>query len=127
MFFHLRGLRQLRRFADQSSMQRLISGFVIARLDYCNSVMSGLPASSLAPLNSVLSAAGRLVACLGPRDHVTEHIKRLHCLPIQFRIKFKLCLLMHGAVHRQSLSYIKDVLVPLSDLQGHSLIYHVTQ
>ena len=64
-FVHLRRLRQLRRFADQSTMQCLVSAFVIARLDYCNSVMAGLPASSLASLNRVLSAAVRLVASLG--------------------------------------------------------------
>ena len=85
-FFHLRRLRQLRRFAEQATMQRLVSAFVIARLDYCNSVMAGLPASSLAPLNRVLSAAVRLVAGLERRDHVTEHMKRLHWLPIQFQI-----------------------------------------
>ena len=119
-FFHLRRLRQLRRFADQSTMQRLVSAFVIARLDYCNSVMAGPTASSLAPLNRVLSAAVRLVAGLGPRDHVTEHMKRLYWLPTQFRIKFKLCVLMHGAVYGQSPSYIKDVFVPLSDLPGHT-------
>ena len=32
--FHLRRLRQFRRFADQSTMQRLVSAFVIARLNY---------------------------------------------------------------------------------------------
>ena len=101
-------------------MQRLVYAFVIARLDYCNSVMAGLPASSLAPLNRVLSAAVRLVVGLGPRDHVIEHMKRLHWLPIQFLIKFKPCVLMHGAVHGQSPSYIKDVLVSLINLPGHS-------
>ena len=55
--FHLRRLRQLRRFAYQFTMQRLVSAFVIARLDYCNSVMAELPASSIAPLNPVLSVA----------------------------------------------------------------------
>ena len=117
VFFHLRRLRQLRRCAYQSTMQRLVSALVIARLDYCNSVMVGLPASSLAHLNRVLSAAIRLLA---GRDHVTEHMKRLHWLPIQFRIKFKLFVLMHGAAYGQSYSYIKDVFVPLSDLPGHS-------
>ena len=119
-FSHLRWLRQLRRCADQSTMQRLVSAFVIARLDYCNLAMAGLPTSSLAHLNRVLSAAVRLVAGLGPRDHVTEH--SLHWLPIQFRIKFKLCVLMHSAMYGQSPSNIKDVFVPLSDLQGHSLL-----
>ena len=120
MFFHLRRLRQLRRFTDQSTMQRLVSAFVIARLDYCNSVMAELPASFLAPLNRVLSAAVRLVVGLGPRDHLTDHMKHLHWLPIQFWIKFKLYVLMHGAVYDQSPSYIKDVFVPLSDLPDHS-------
>ena len=101
-------------------MQRLVSAFVIARLDYCNSEMAGLPASFLAPLNRVHSAAIRLVAGLGPRYHVTEHMKRLHWLPIQFRIRSKLCVLMHDAAYGQSYSYIKDVFVPLSDLPGHS-------
>ena len=54
-------------------------------------VMAGLSASSLAPLNRILSATVRLVAGLGPRDHVTEHMKRLHRLPIQFRITFNMC------------------------------------
>ena len=70
--------RQLCRCADRSTVQRLVSAFVIARLDYYNSVIAGLPASYLAPLNRVLSAAVRLVAGLEPRDHVTEHMKRLH-------------------------------------------------
>ena len=117
---HLRRLRQLRRIADQSNMQRLVSAFVIARLNYCNSVMAGLSASSLAPFSRVLSAAVRLVAGLVPRDHATEYMKRLHWLPIQFRIKFTLCVLMYGAVYGQSPSYIRDVFVPLIELPGHS-------
>ena len=71
--------------------------------------------SELCPLCS-----SSLVADLGPRDHVTEHMKRLHWLSIQFWIKFKLCVLMHGAVYGQSPSYIKDVFVQLSDLSHHS-------
>ena len=97
-------------------MQRLISAFVIARLDYWNSVMAGLLASSLALLYRVLSAAVRLVAGLGPSDHVTEHIKRLQ---YSFGLNSN-CVLMHGAVYGQSPSYIKNVFVPLSDLPGHS-------
>ena len=58
------------------------AAFGLATLDYCNSVMAELPASSLAPLNRLLSAVVRLVAGLGPRDHITEHMKRLHWLPI---------------------------------------------
>ena len=89
-FYHLRRLWQLRRLVDRDMMQRLVSTFVISRLDYCNSTLAGLPACALEPLQRVLHAAVRLVAGLGPYDHVRESMKGLHWLPIAHRIKFKL-------------------------------------
>ena len=83
-------------------MQRRVSAFVISRLDYCNFTLAGLPACALKPLQRVLHAAVRLVAGLGPRDHVRESMKDLHWLPIAHRINFKLCILMHGAIFGQS-------------------------
>ena len=79
-------------------MQRFVTVFVLSRLDYCSAVLAGLPSSSLAPLQRVLHAAVRLVTGLGPRDHITGTIMELHWLPIEHRVKFKLCLLMHVAV-----------------------------
>ena len=74
-------------------MQRLVSAFVISRLNYCNSTLAGLSACALAPLQRVFHAVVLLVAGLGPRDHVRESMKDLHWLPIAHRIKFKLCTL----------------------------------
>ena len=56
-FYHLRRLRQLCRLVDRAMMQRLVSAFVISRLDYCNSTLAGLPACALEPLQHVLHAA----------------------------------------------------------------------
>ena len=69
-FFHLRRLRQLRGVVCRFTKQRLLSAFVLSRLDYCNAVLSGLPSTTLDPLLRVLNAAVRLVAGSGPRDHV---------------------------------------------------------
>ena len=79
-------------------MQRLISALIILGIDYCNSVLYGLSAITLALIQRVLHAAVRLVANLGYRDHVTPAMKELHWLPIAYRIKYKLCLMMHAAV-----------------------------
>ena len=65
-FYHLRRLRQLRHLVDRAMIQRLVSAFVILRLDYCNSTLVGLPACALEPLQHVLHAVVRLVAGLGP-------------------------------------------------------------
>ena len=57
-----------------------------------------------------------LVANLGNREHVTPAMKELHWLPIAYRIKYKLCLMMHAAVNNRSPAYITDILVPTSSL-----------
>ena len=97
-FFHLRRLRKLRGVVCCSTMQRLVSALVLSRLDYCNTVLSGLPSTTLDQLRWVLNAEIRLVAGLGPRDRVTEQMKKLHWLPIKYRTNFKLCLMIHTAV-----------------------------
>ena len=58
----------------------------------------------------------RFVANLGYRDHVTPSIKGLHWLPIAYRIKYKLYLMMHAAVNKRSPASITDTFVPTSSL-----------
>jgi len=74
---------------------KLVVSLVFSRLDYCNAMLAGLPRSTIAPLQRVQNAAARLVARLGLYDHVTATLKDRHWLPIEQRIVFKLCVLMH--------------------------------
>ena len=90
-FFQLRRLSQLRNVISPQALQRVVSALILSRLDYCNSVLAGLAASTLAPLQRVQNAAARLVAGLGPRDHVTPALSTLHWLPVVQRIQYKLC------------------------------------
>ena len=98
-FYHLRRLRSIRRSLGRDVTARLVSALVISRLDYCNSVLAHLPASTLAPLQRDINAAVRMVVDLGPRNHVTPALYELHWLPIAERIKFKLCLLVHHSIN----------------------------
>ena len=68
------------------------------RLDYCNAVLAGLPASTLTPFQRVLHAAARTVQDLKPRDRVTPAPGELHWLPVDERIQYKLCLLVHKSL-----------------------------
>ena len=66
---------------------------------YCNSVFSGLPASSLAPLQRVQNAAAGLVLNLDRQSHITSALQQLHWLPVKFRIIFKTATLVHQILH----------------------------
>ena len=91
-------------------MARLVSAFVLSRLDYCNAILAGLPSSTLAPMQRVQNAAARLVLDLKPRDHLTSAYHQLHWLPVRQRIEYKLCLLTHLAVTGKSPAYLASLL-----------------
>ena len=60
-YYHLQRLRALRGLLSQEVTALLVSAFVLSRLDYCNAVLTRLPASTLAPLQRVMHAAACLV------------------------------------------------------------------
>jgi len=72
-----------------------VSAFVLSRLGYCNAAPAGLPQTTLRPLQRALNAAARLVANMGSRDHITPAMKELRWFPINQRITYWLCLMMH--------------------------------
>ena len=67
-----------------------MSAFVSSRLDYCNSILVGLPNSTIAYRQRVQNAAVRLMCGIGSRDHVTTSLRELHWLPVRFRIEYKM-------------------------------------
>jgi len=107
-FFQLRRLRQIRRRVGREVTTRLVLALVTSRLDYCNSVLSGLPDCSLDVLQKVRNASARLICQLKPRDHISSSPRELHWLPIRYRIQYKLCILMYTIHHGQSPIYLSE-------------------
>jgi len=117
-FFHLRRIRQVKKSLNERCLRTLVQAFVISRIDYCNSVLYGLPASTLKPLTTVLHYAAKLIKNLAPRDHVTPTLRELHWLPIQARINFKICMLMYRVHTNSSPSYVSSLVTPCSSVQS---------
>src|SRR6218665_3381152 len=64
-------------------------------IDYCNSLLIGLPKTRLAPVQSVLNVAARMIARLPPYSHISDYmIDELHWLPILARVRYKVLLLV---------------------------------
>ena len=79
-FHQLRHLRQIRRRVGREVTTRLVLALGLSRLDYCNSLLAGLPASTVNILQRVQNAAARLICNLKPCEHGTASLKQLHCM-----------------------------------------------
>jgi len=70
-FCHLR-LRRIcavrRQLGCVVTARIITAALVLSHLDYCNAVLAGLPASTLAPFQRLLHAMARTVLDLKPRD-----------------------------------------------------------
>jgi len=119
-FYHLRRLRAVRNRLGQEVATRLVCAFVFSRLDYCNAVLAGLPASTLQPLQKVMNSAARLVLNLRPGEPTTAALRQLHWLPVRQRIEYKLCLLVHLSIHGQAPAYLLELLESVADMPGRA-------
>ena len=59
--FALLNIRKIRPYLTQQATQLLVQAMVISHLDYCNALLTGLPACAVKPLQMVQNAAARLV------------------------------------------------------------------
>ncbi len=80
-FFHLRNIAKLRNMLSVSDAEKLVHAFMTSRLDYCNALLGGCPASSINKLQIVQNAAARVLTRSRKYDH-TPILQSLHWLPI---------------------------------------------
>ena len=108
-YYHLRNIGQIRRFLDKKAAESIVHAFITSRLDNCNSLLYGLPNIQLNKLQRIQNAAARIVMRLKKQDHITEHMKKLHWLPIKARIEFKILLLTYKTVNGLAPSNLEEL------------------
>ena len=68
--------------------------FINSKLDFCNSLLHGLPKNEFNKLQSVQNAEACVIACLRKFDHIRrDTLKEMHWLPVEQRIIFKINLI----------------------------------
>ena len=95
-YFQLKRLRTIRKAVSVPIFTSTVHAFVcsMTRMDYCNSLLIGLPKTRLSPLQTVLNAAA-LLTRLPRYSHISYYIKEhLHWLPISTRIEYKVLLIV---------------------------------
>ena len=110
LFFELRKISHMRAFLNEASRQKLVTSFVLSRMDYCNSLLINLPNDTITKLQRIQNHAARLVLKKAKRDHVTPLFRKLHWLPLQARIDYKICVLCFKCINKTAPSYLSDLL-----------------
>ena len=86
-----------------------MSALVTSRLDFNNSILTGLPAKTIAPMQKVQNAAARLITKTRKREHITPVLQGLHWLPVAQRIKHKILTLTHKTLQNRAPLYLKHL------------------
>ena len=113
-YYHLRRISQIRKFLSEDSAKKLVLAFILSRLDYCNSVLYGLPHDKLQRLQRIQNNAARLVYKLPFKSHVTPLLAKLHWLPVAARIEYKIALISFKRFYGGLPLYLHNLLNPHS-------------
>ena len=106
-------------WSEADSCSALVRAFISSRLDYCNSLLTGIDKSQVNKLQSILRVAARLVMRKGKFESISSDIRdKLHWLPIQQRIKFKIGVLVYRCLRGTAPPYLSEMLSAAADIAG---------
>ena len=119
-FHGLYKIRQIGKFLSLSPefTKTLVRAFVTSHLDYCNSLLFGVPKYQTDRLQKVLNVAARLIFRIPKFDRTSSALSHLHWFPVTYRVHFKLLLLVYKSPNNQGPQFIEEY------LQSHSISGH---
>uniref|UniRef100_A0AAQ5X7A8 Reverse transcriptase domain-containing protein n=1 Tax=Amphiprion ocellaris TaxID=80972 RepID=A0AAQ5X7A8_AMPOC len=109
-YYHLKNISRIKGLMSQQDLEKLVHAFIFSRLDYCNSIFTGLPKKTLRQLQLIQNSAARVLTKTKKVDHITPVLKSLHWLPVTQRVDFKVLLLVYKALNGLGPKYIRDLL-----------------
>ena len=82
----------------------------MSHVDNCNSLLYGLPKKELNRVQRIQNTAARLIVGARSRDSITPLLKKLHWLPVEKRVVFKILIMCFKAQNNLAPSYMSDLI-----------------
>ena len=113
LFSQLCRIGKIHSFLSTDAANKLAVSLILSRLDYCNSLLAGLPDNKLNKLQRIQNHAARLVLRTSRHASATALLRTLHWLPVKARIQYKIACLCFQCIYQDSMPpYISDLLHP---------------
>jgi len=109
-YFNIRNIGKIRRYIDEDACKTLVQALVISRLDYANALYAGLPKCITHRLQLVQNSAARIITGTSRTEHIKPILFKLHWLPVEQRVKYKLLLHAFKALNDMTPVYLKEML-----------------
>jgi hypothetical protein len=111
-YYHLRNIWRIRKSLNAGTAQTLVHAMVTSRLDFMNAIYHNINKSEMTKLQKVQNAAARVVLMAPRRSHATELLYKLHWLPIEQRIKYKILTITFKCINGRGPEYLEEMLRP---------------
>ena len=111
--YQLRNISYVRKYLNIDSLKMISTQQILSRLDYCNTLYAGLPKCLLKKLQVVMNKTAKMIVSADITARASPILIDLHWLPIIARIEYKICCLVHTAIHTGFPSYLRALLQPL--------------
>ena len=106
----VRKVGHLRKFLNPLSSEKLVHAFITSHLEYCNSLLSGLPDKHISRLQRIQNASAQIIKCAKRSDSISRLLQDLHWLPVHLRVKFKILLTMYKCVNGSAPDYLCELI-----------------
>ena len=108
-FYHVKNVSKFRSLMLKHDLEKIIHAFIFSKVDYCNSLFTGLPKKTIKQLQLIQNAAARGLTKTRKFDHITPILRSLHWLPVSYRIDFKALLLVFKSLNGMGPTYLLDM------------------
>ena len=95
-------IKAARKNLTRTACNKLVVALVLSHLDYANSILGGLPKSSINKMQAVQNMAAKITLGRGKYDSATNCLVQLHWLPIKYRIDYKIISIVHKCLHEEA-------------------------
>ena len=97
-FMYLRVISKARRYLSKKHSAQLVDSLAISRINFCVSVLVGVPNDQLLRLQSILHYGIRIIEKLRKRKNVATYLRQRGWLSVECRIKYRIGQIVYTAL-----------------------------